>query len=162
MALQNKSHQEHHCRHQSLPCPSAHPTTCSLGTCGHGACSPFTSLQLANPWRGKGVVTPQCSGLAAAKGSNSHGLVSGFQVCLYRWLWFPPLLKGPCFYRTRSNKTLKHVLISQGKSGPWRSMFQKNALSWIRATVMVLPPPKSYLSGTSQCCLSPAKTENLY
>lgn len=122
----------------------------------------FSFRLLANPWRGKGAATPQCSGLAAARGSNSHGLVSGFQVCLNHWLWFPPLLQGPCFYRTRSNKTLKHVLISQGKSGPWRSMFQKNTLSWIRATVMELPPPTPYLNGTSQGCLSPAKTENLY
>lgn len=59
------------------------------------------------------------------RGSDSCGLASGFQVCLNRWLQLPQLLKGSCFYRTRSHKTLQHVLISQGRSGPGDQCFRK-------------------------------------
>lgn len=59
------------------------------------------------------------------RGSNSCGLVRGFQVCLNHWLQLPQLLKGPCFYRTRSHETLQHVLIDQSKSGLGDQCFGK-------------------------------------
>lgn len=41
------------------------------------------------------------------------------------WLWFPQLLQGLCFYRTKSNQTLKHVLISLVRAARGDQCFKK-------------------------------------